>query len=108
MEGSHRSRLSLIFHRYNQIAAHFDCVKYALVSFAAYIHFHSTKSPFSEEVCVSHASIALKELQKEIDRFGPSNADAIIVSSVALTGATNNWFVPLSDHFFHASLANTQ
>ncbi|KAG0649481.1 hypothetical protein D0Z07_4504 [Hyphodiscus hymeniophilus] len=74
-----------------QIAANYDCVKYALVSFSAYTHFQATKSPISEEVCISHANIALRELQKEIDHFGPSNADAVIIASVALTGATQDW-----------------
>ncbi|KUJ06761.1 uncharacterized protein LY89DRAFT_790157 [Mollisia scopiformis] len=77
--------------KYNQIAAHYDCAKYALISFAAYTHFQATKSPVSEQMCMSHANIALKALQKEIDHFGPSNADAIIVASIALTGSTNNW-----------------
>lgn len=84
--------------RYNQIAAHYDCVKYALVSFSAYAHFQATKSPISEEVCISHANIALRELQKEIDHFGPSNADAVIASSVALTGATQDWCVCLPSY----------
>jgi hypothetical protein len=84
----------LTYHaRYNQIAAQYDCAKYALVSFAAYTHYQATRSPISEEVCISHANIALRELQKEIDRFGPSNADAVITASVALTGATQDWYV---------------
>ena len=70
-------------------------MKYALVSFAAYTHFQATKSAVSEEVCISHANVALRELQKEINDFGPSNADAVIVASVALTGATQDWCVKL-------------
>ena len=77
--------------RYNYLAAQHDCVKYALVSFAAYIHFQATKSPVSEDVCIRHATAALRELQREINHFGASNADAIVTASVALAGTAKDW-----------------
>jgi hypothetical protein len=61
-------------------------------------------------VCISHANIALRELQKEIDHFGPANADAVVAASVALTGATQDWLVPssfdLRDQLLHRPNTN--
>jgi hypothetical protein len=80
MDGSH-----------NLLAAYYKCTKYALVAFSAYTHFHGSKDVLAENVWIQHSIIALRELQKEIDNFGPHNADAIVTASVALAGTAQNW-----------------
>lgn len=77
------------------MAGYYDCVKYALVAFGAYTHWQGSRSPVAEDVCLKHYTVALRELQKEIEHFNSSNADAIICSSIFLAGTAQDWWVNL-------------
>lgn len=36
---------------------------------------------------------------REIDRFGPHNADAVVTASIFLAGAAQDWSVPMTANF---------
>jgi len=76
---------------YGLLASNFECTKHALVAFAAYTHFQGSREADAENVCIRHTTIALRELQQEINNFGPHNADAIVTASIALGGTADNW-----------------
>ncbi|KAE8454180.1 hypothetical protein EG329_005105 [Mollisiaceae sp. DMI_Dod_QoI] len=75
----------------NVRATEFECVKHSIISFAAYMHFQATKSLISQEVCVQHIGVALKQLQKDIVMFGPQNSDAVVTASIFLAGTAQDW-----------------
>ncbi|KAH7348552.1 hypothetical protein BKA65DRAFT_262214 [Rhexocercosporidium sp. MPI-PUGE-AT-0058] len=77
--------------KYNLLAARFGCVKHAVVGLGAYTHFHVTRSPVANDVCVRHRGLALRALQKEINNFGPSNCDAVVTSSIFLSATADSW-----------------
>jgi hypothetical protein len=66
-------------------------VKYAHISFAAYTHYQETRSPSSRDACIRYTGDALGELQKEIENFSEENVDAIVVASIGLAGAADDW-----------------
>lgn len=55
------------------------------------MHFQATKSLISQEVCVQHIGVALKQLQKDIVVFGPQNSDAVVTASIFLAGTAQDW-----------------
>ncbi|TVY68745.1 hypothetical protein LSUE1_G009769 [Lachnellula suecica] len=77
--------------RYSKHAAQYKCVKSAHISLAVYTVYQHTRSPPSGEICIRYTIDALSELRKEIENFSQDNVDAIIVSSVVLAGAADDW-----------------
>ncbi|CZR69269.1 uncharacterized protein PAC_19169 [Phialocephala subalpina] len=90
--------------KYNLLAAEHECVKHAIVSFAAYMHFQATKSQISQEVCIQHIGSALRQLQKDILTFGPNNSDAVVTASIFLAGTAQDWLI--SPAFYPSRLAD--
>ncbi|KAG9231477.1 hypothetical protein BJ875DRAFT_469445 [Amylocarpus encephaloides] len=68
-----------------------ECIKYALVSFDAYIHDQATRTPMSGELYLSQACIAINKLQNEINRFSEENSDAIVTASIILAETAQDW-----------------
>ncbi|KAF8849787.1 hypothetical protein BDZ45DRAFT_697273 [Acephala macrosclerotiorum] len=90
--------------KYNHLAAEHECMKHAIVSFAAHMHFQATKSQISQEVCIQHIGLALKQLQKDILAFGPDNSDAVVTASIFLAGTAQDWWALLAFLFERRTL----
>lgn len=68
-------------------------MQHAVVGFAAYNHYQSTRNEYVHDLCITQTTLALRKLQDEIDRFNPDNVDAIVTASLFLAGTGQDWCV---------------